>query len=270
VRIEWSQHLFSDWVDRFPFATEAPYRPSTNHLPRFPVQTYLDSLQERGIDMGIIVQPEPYGEDHRLLLYSLALEQQRLLATCLFLPADPQAPEKMEQMAMAEDRIIAQRFHAFRGRKPYFGSWMDEAVQKLWHMAVRLGLIIEIHISPEQASGVQAALEANPDTPVVIDHLGEPGLGSDEEFARLLELARYPQVILKLSALDRIGQEIGQERLGSCLQRAVEAFGAQRLVWGGGTLQRLAELLSYLSEDERALITGGNLQRILGIKDLNG
>ncbi len=265
MRIEWSQHLFSHWVDWFPFAHDAPYRPQGDTL-RFPVQTYLSSLAERGIDMGIIVQPEPYGQDHRLLLYSLALEQQRLLAACLFLPGDPQAVEKLQQMVCAEPRIIAQRFHAFRGRKPYFASWQDEAVQSLWRTAGRLGLVIELHISPDQAAELAGVFERYPEYPVVIDHLGEPGLGSAPEFTDVLALARYPQIIVKLSALERLEHEIGRGNLTALVQRVLDAYGVERLVWGGGTLEALDRLLNGLSPAERDKIKGSNLERILHLE----
>jgi L-fuconolactonase len=88
--IEWSEHLFSFWRDWYPFSPQAPYLPETGSLSRYPVQEYLRSLDERQIDQAIIIQPEPYGDDHRLILYTLALEQIKLKAACSFLPSDPQ------------------------------------------------------------------------------------------------------------------------------------------------------------------------------------
>ena len=87
--IEWSEHLFSYWRTWYPFNPQAPYQPDAGSLSRYPVQEYLRSLQDRQIDRAIIVQAEPYRDDHRLVLYALALEQIRLKAACLFLPSDP-------------------------------------------------------------------------------------------------------------------------------------------------------------------------------------
>lgn len=118
--IEWSEHLFSYWRDWYPFSLQAPYLPDAGSLSRYPVQEYLRSLDNRQIDQAIIIQPEPYGDDHRLVLYALAFEQVRLKAACFFLPSDPQAVEKLECLVHAESRFVALRFHAFRGRTPYF------------------------------------------------------------------------------------------------------------------------------------------------------
>ncbi|MHB9031997.1 MAG: amidohydrolase family protein [Anaerolineae bacterium] len=266
MHIEWTHHLFSYWVDWFPFARNAPYQPDYLRLTRFPVQDYLASLDQRGINLGIVVQPEPYGQDQRLVLYALALEQRRLRATCLFLPQDPQAPGKMEQLVQAEPRFCAQRFHAFRGRDPYFGSWQDPQVGALWRRAGELGLAIELHISPEQANLVAPLLSAFPGYPVIIDHLAEPSFGSAAEYEQVLELARYPQVLMKLSALERIGREIGMSSLQSIVQRVLEAFGPARVVWGGGTLEELDNLLVGLTPAERAMVKGDNLAKLLGME----
>lgn len=264
MHIEWEQHLFSRWTSWFPFAVEAPYLPDVRFLPASPAIDYIRSLDARGIDAGVIVQPEPYGQDHRLLLYCLALEQQRFKAACLCVPGDPAAIQKLETLVHAEPRIVAQRFHAFRGRKPYFQNWTDKPVVSLWHKAGELGLIIELHISPEQAPMVDRCLDSLPGYPVIIDHLCEPGLGSPAEYAAVMRLARYPHVHMKLSSLARIGRELGsREALQQLVSRVVEAFGAERLVWGGGTLEELDALLIGLDGQQRDLIKGGNLERLL-------
>ncbi|MHB1357785.1 MAG: amidohydrolase family protein [Anaerolineae bacterium] len=262
--IEWSEHLFTYWRDWFPFSPRAPYEPDPESLSRHPVQDYLLTLEQRHIDQAIIVQPEPYGDDHRLVLYALALEQSKLKASCLFLPSDPLAVDKLECLVGAEPRIIALRFHAFRGRRPYFPDWNDGGVQRLWRRAGELGLAIELHISPDQADGLVHTLDHMPPYPVIIDHLAEPGLGSAQDFLEVLTLARYPHVWIKLSALERLRNELGGDRaLKELVGRVADRFGPRRLVWGGGAPEQLVTLFDMFTSDERSLVTGENLARLL-------
>jgi predicted TIM-barrel fold metal-dependent hydrolase len=168
--------------------------------------------------------------------------------------------EKLERLVRAEPRFIALRFHAFRGREPYFENWDDDGLKKLWYKAWELGLAIELHISPDQARGLASILGDMPDCPVMIDHLSESGLGSDTEYEDMLSLARYPNVWIKLSALERIRNGPGGGgRLRNLVQRVAEAFGPRRLVWGGGLPNYLDTLLTSCSVDERSLVKGKKL-----------
>lgn len=269
--IEWSEHLFSFWRDWYPFSPQAPYLPETGSLSRYPVQEYLRSLDERQIDQAIIIQPEPYGDDHRLILYTLALEQIKLKAACLFLPSDPQAVDKLKCLAHAESRFVALRFHAFRGRKPYFTDWDDDGVQKLWRTAGELGLAIELHVSPDQARGLARTLDHIPSYPVVIDHLAEPGLGSAREYQDVLALARYPHVWMKLSALERLRNDLGDvQSFKDLVNRVADAFGPRRLLWGGGFPSQLDTLLDTFTVEERGLVKGINLINLLKELDKYG
>ena len=47
-------------------------------------------------------------------------------------------------------------------------------------------------------------------------------------------------------------------------RRLADAFGPERLVWGGGTPEIVDAQLDYFSESERAKVKGGNLAALLG------
>lgn len=126
-------------------------------------------------------------------------------------------------------------------------------MQRLWRMAGELGLAIELHISPDQARGLTRSLDHMPSYPVIIDHLAEPGLGSATEYQDVLALARYPHVWIKLSALERLHNELGDARsLKELVNRVAGAFGPQRLIWGGGYPDRLDSLLDAFTAEERS------------------
>ena len=78
--IEWNAHMFSRDTQRYPFHSRAAYLPDTDLLEVDPLAAYLERMRREGIDRAVLVHPEPYGDDHRLLLDCLAREPERLRA----------------------------------------------------------------------------------------------------------------------------------------------------------------------------------------------
>src|SRR5262245_59492787 len=117
--IEWNAHMFSRDLRRYPFHPRAAYTPDPAQLAVDPLADYLHHMEQEGIDRAVLVHPEPYGDDHRLLLDCLAREPQRLRGTCLFYPDDPQAPHKLEQLVHTTPGLVGLRFHAHRGKEMY-------------------------------------------------------------------------------------------------------------------------------------------------------
>jgi L-fuconolactonase len=125
-------------------------------------------------------------------------------------------------------------------------------------------LFIELHIGPNYATQVARAIETYPDYPVLVDHLAEPHMGNAVEYARVLALARYDNVYMKLSGLNHFSEDAPLYLEARDFTRlVVEAFGPDRLVWGSGTPRIVDAHLDWLSEEERDKVKGGNLEQLL-------
>ena len=205
--VEWNAHMFSSDRSRYPFYTHAAYIPAAESLLADPLAAYQQRMREVGITRAVLVQPEPYGDDHCLVLDCLRREPTRLKATCLFLPKDPDALPKLADLLAAQPRIVALRFHAHRGKELYLDSFYDRSVRALWQRAGELGLVIELHIGPNYAPQVADVVGDYPDFPVLIDHLAEPQFGTAEEYEDVLALGRFPNVTMKLSGLPHFSRE---------------------------------------------------------------
>lgn len=263
--VEWNTHIFSSDVARYPFHSQAAYKPNAGMLAPDPLAQYLERMDRVGIDRAVIVQPEPYGDDHRLVLGCLRRETERIKATSLFYPKDPAAPNKLAALVSVEPRIIATRFHAHRGKEMYLDSFADPEVRALWRKAGELGLVIELHIGPNYARQVADAIRAYPAFPVLVDHLAEPSFGAPEEYEDVLALGQFPNVIMKLSGLNHFSQESEPYRDTQALVRRVAAaFGPDHLAWSSGSPAIVDALLDDWSAADRAKVKGGNLARLAG------
>ncbi|NND32455.1 MAG: amidohydrolase [Saprospiraceae bacterium] len=262
--IEWNAHIFSPDLQKYPFHPQATYQPDTSTRPADPLQAYLDQLDGLGVDRAVIVHPEPYGDDHRLILDCLRRQPDRLRGTSLFYPKDNDAPKKLLALVKEEKRIVATRFHALKGNEKYLESFSDTGVRALWRQAVDLDLIIELHIGPNYAKSAGEAIQAFPGCKVLIDHLAEPHLGTAVEFADVLQLSHFPNVYMKLSGINHFAKD---EPLfpsaKSFTSRVIAEFGPDRMVWGSGTPEIVDEHMSNYSASDRTKVKGGNIIRLL-------
>jgi predicted TIM-barrel fold metal-dependent hydrolase len=259
--IEWNHHLFSSDTVRYPWHAQATYIPQDTHTD--PLSSYVQLMDARGVTHAVVVQPEPYGDDHSVVLNALVREPKRLRASSLFYPKDVDAPRKLEALIKREPRIVATRFHAHRGKEMYLDNFADAGVRALWAKAAELNLIIELHIGPNYAQGARQLIEAFPNTPVLIDHLCEPLYGTIWEYADVLALTELPNVTMKLSGLGHIAKDgpdyLSIARLTKLL---ANVFGPERVVWGGASPETIRKHLAHWSETNIVKVLGGNLAQL--------
>lgn len=271
-------HLFAGDDARFPYAKNAPYKP-----PAETVESYVKFVREAKIDHAIIVHPEPYQDDHRYLEYCFANEPSPgfFKGTCLFDPVAPDTPSRMEAIVKQHpQRIVALRVHETHERgTPSLRSGpikdrdlRDPAMRTTWRKAQALGLAIQMHFVPYHAPGIGQLAAEFRDLPVILDHLGRAGQGTPEEFAGVLQLAKYPRVYMKYSGVNYLSkQEYPYASAKPLIRRVYDAFGPDRLIWGGlgynmADFDRQAKLLDlmfdFAPESERARIRGANAVRL--------
>ena len=264
VIVEWNAHMFSADTDRYPFHPRATYVPGPQGRASDPLADYLARMEREGIDRAVLVQPEPYGDDHRLVLDCLQRQPERLWGTSLFYPRDADAPARLAALVRREPRIVATRFHAHRGKAAYFERFDEPGVLALWEAAGDLGLIVELHIGPDYAAQVAEVVGRYPGTPVLIDHLAEPHMGNAVEYANVLALARFDNVSMKLSGLNHFSDDAPLYLEAKPFTRLViDAFGPEHMVWGSGTPAIVDAHLDREPAAARALVKGGNLARLL-------
>jgi L-fuconolactonase len=133
-----------------------------------------------------------------------------------------------------------------------------------------------IGVLPRHLEHAVALADELPSLRLVIDHLGTPPVGapSAEPWSGLVaELARRPNVFIKLSGLTTLGGGSDAARLRPHVEHALDAFGASRVLYGGDwPVSTLAgpyaqmwatteELLAGLSDAERENVLTRSAER---------
>lgn len=261
-------HLFADDQRRFPYHRNATYRP-----PPAPLADYLRFVEQADIDHAVIVHPEPYQDDHRYLEYCFEREPRRgfFKGTCLFDPTAADTPVRMEALAKSlPGRIVALRIHVNRKRGELpttSGAIRDRdlrhpAMTATWRKASDLGLAVQMHFIPHHAPEIGRLAREFSSTTVILDHLARAGEGTQAEFDEVLRLARLPRVVTKFSGVQySSGEEHPHLDARPLVRRALDAFGAERMIWGGlgmaaDEFEKRAAMLDLLfdfaSESDRA------------------
>jgi predicted TIM-barrel fold metal-dependent hydrolase len=265
--IETHVHLFDP--NRVPYAPEAPYKP-----PAYTLEDHVRLVEAAGLAHSVIVHPEPYQDDHRYLEYCFSHEPRPgyFKGTCLFDPLREDTPARMRALADRwPKRIVALRIHEMSMTLETSGpvrnrDLQDPRMLTCWQAVTSLGMAVQMHFIPAQAPHVRTLAARFPETIVILDHMGRPGQGTEEEYEQVLKLANLPRVILKYS---NWGEYKGD--LNRLTRRIFDAFGPDRIIWGmvGNTpaeypkqVARFQELLAFASETDRARIRGGNAQRL--------
>jgi predicted TIM-barrel fold metal-dependent hydrolase len=263
-------HVFSDDPARYPYDGRwgmIPQEPT-------PVEELIACMDVNGVDKAVMVQGAAYLYDNRYMADCRALFPDRLAAVALLDPRAPGAADRLEEF-WERDRIQGFRLYPIRDKD---ASWLHEASQDaVWVRAGKLGVPLIAFIGMPQLPHLGRIAERHPETAVLIDHLGQPDRASDwpePSLRELLDLARLPNVSVKVSATPPWGREMRPDpRVAPLMRRVYEAFGAHRLLWSCGLPRRdpavyaqgislMERATPNLSNDERALVMGGTAMKL--------
>ena len=227
-------------------------------------------MDAAGVDHAIVVHPEPYQDDHRYLEHCLELGKGKLKGVGLFFADRPGSLEKIAPLAKRIP-LVALRVHAYvPDRLPPFGS---PELKRIWTIATDLGIAVQLHFEPRYAARFLPLIKAFPNTKVIVDHLGRPFQGLPDEHENVFKMARHRNTIIKLSSIPSTRQYPHRD-ITPIIHRLVEAFGPDRMIYGGGfgadttgetyraSFENARAYIQHLPVSDQALILGENASKL--------
>jgi len=215
-------HLFGPY-DRFPLAAERSYTP-----PEAVEAQYLAVLARLGLSNGVLVHPSAYGDDHSLLLHTLA-GQPTLRGVVVVRPGSPLASGALHARGVRGARFS----HRSGAGSNFAGSASFEDLRALAPALAAAGLHAELWTDTVALKDIAADIKALP-VPVVIDHMGgfDVKAGVDDPgFRTLLDLLATGKVWVKLCAYRNLLNALDWQAGRPFQQKMFEA-NPERLVWG--------------------------------------
>lgn len=244
------------------------------HREPFLVEDLLAAMDETGVDRAVLVTPASVGFNDGYLLEAAGRWPQRFAVMGRIDPTASGAPERLATW-LDQPGMVALRFGI--PVEPWITWLRDGALDWCWPEAERLGIPTSVY-APGSTNCLGPIAARHPDLTLIVDHLALPlrtGPAAFSELGEVLDLARYPNVFVKVSALPLYSSEPFPFRdLHPHIRRVYDAFGPQRMMWGSDlsrmrctyreALGLFAEGCDFLSADDRSWILGRTAARVLG------
>ena len=228
-------HIISDDTARYPhnplFGVQSGWskdRPVT-------IEGLIAAMDEAGVDKAAIVQSSTcYGYDNSYLVDCIKRYPGRFTAVGSVDVLQPDAPAKVRHWV--ERGVNGLRLFTGGSTHAFDPSSLDDPRSfPTWELCGELGLSMCIQTDPTGLAQAAGLAKRFPKVRIVLDHLGRPDVTDGAPYKKassLFGVAPFENIYLKLTP--RI---FGDVRKGSAspetfFPRLVEAFSAQRLVWG--------------------------------------
>jgi L-fuconolactonase len=258
---------------------ERPWAAVLHGPPEVTGDDMIAAMDAVGVDGALLVSPfTMYRFDAS---YALAVHAAHPSRFALIKPVDPTDPAVADTIAdwAATAGTVAIRIMLNRGVSE---NAADPGINRVLAAAARHTLPVNL-LCWGRLEQVGQLAARNPDTTLVIDHLGlqqpyEPP-PPDEPFAdlpKLLALAAHDNIVIKITGACTLSHAPFPYRdLWDPLGRIFDAFGFDRCLWGTDWTRAVA-LLTYaqgveafgvtdrLSDTDRAALMGGTLRRVYG------
>jgi len=233
----------------------------------FSAREAIAEMDAAGVDRAVIVPPTWVGESNATALDAVEAYPDRFAVMGRF---DTDAPDAEQQLAGWLDQPGMLGIRVTFIAKPRIEQLDDGSLDWFWAACERHGipLMMLLRGVPEQA---QPIAERYPDLTLILDHmalnLSAEGAAAWESMDRLVALARFPRINVKVSSVPNFSTEPYPHRdVHGHLRRLYDAYGPRRLFWGSDVtrlrgayrdcVRMFQEELDFLSDADRELILG--------------
>ena len=240
------------------------------------VETLLDQMNRNDVDHAVLIQIRGM-RDNAYLVECLRRFPGKFSAVVTLDPNSPDSPAQLE--GLVKEGVEGIRLHT-SARSP------GGDPLAIWRKAQDLDIPVSCQGGlPDFSNDDFASIfQELPQLKIIIEHLGRGGDDSSptwNTYRKVLALSRYPNAYMKIPGLGEFCQRpmpfvqpFPFEEIPPLIEMAVEAFGANRLMWGSdfppsasregyhNALQWPMERVKYASEADRAWVFGNTAATI--------
>jgi L-fuconolactonase len=257
------------WVNdpRYPWAKETKNPPRRNATPAM----LLPLMRSNDVQRTVLVQYIGYRWDNRYTLHCMKTNRPSFMGVCRVNPLDPSAPEELS-------RLTEQGFHGVRISPSggADGDWIrGPLMPALWKRAELLKVPMQVYAPITRMPDIAPLTELCPALNVVIDHMADCPINEPHQLRKLIALARYPKVFVKISHTWSISrQAYPWLDAQQYVKRLYDVYGPQRLMWASDwpvclrwatyrrTLEVVREKMTFLNEEDKSWILSKTIERV--------
>jgi predicted TIM-barrel fold metal-dependent hydrolase len=266
-------HVWTPDVKRYPLA--ADYTVADMQPPSFTPAELFAQAAPAGVARIVLIQMSFYGFDNRYMLDAIRQFPGRFAGVAVIDESADDVPATMKKLAAQGVR----GFRIYPNKQPV-ADWIgSQGMQTMWKQGGEQGLAMCALINPDALPAIHQMCEKYPDTPVVIDHFARIGMDGQVRKAdldQLCGLAKFPKTNVKVSAYYAMGKKKAPyEDLGPMIQKLLEAYGPERLMWAtdcpyqvqeghtyAASIELIRDRLDFLSDSDRKWLLRGTAERL--------
>jgi L-fuconolactonase len=274
--IDAHQHVWD--LTRAPYPWLGPHVPLWNRT--FGFEELVPHLTRNGVAATVLVQSDDDDGDTDLM-FEVADAHPTVVAIVAYLPLDrPEHAAARLSELRRDDRVVGIRNLVHHKADPDWlvSASVDEGLAVLEEGDTAFDFVSNL---PRHLEHVPTVSERHPGLRIVIDHLAKPPIGArDVEpwWSLIAAAAQNPLVSAKISGLYPDSGEWTVDGIRRFVDRALEVFGPERLMFGGdwpisvasGGYDRvfagLRSALSGLDAEEASHVWSGTARRVYRIE----
>jgi predicted TIM-barrel fold metal-dependent hydrolase len=252
----------------YPWARETVDPPKENALP----EALLDLMRTNGVSGTVIIQVIYYRWDNSYLFDVIRKYPTLFRGVCRINPESPKACADVARLHKLPG-FAGVRLSPASGPE---GDWIrGPMMPPLWSLMQNLGSTMTILTSTTRLPDVAKLIQDYPDLDVVIDHMADCPPNNREELKKLLDLARFPHVYVKISHMWSLSkQTYPYLDTHDMVHRIYDKFGPRRLMWGtdwplsqahcsyARILSLVRDELKFLNSEDKEWVLGKTLERV--------
>jgi len=258
------------WVKdpRYPYAKETTEPPAKDAT----AEMLIGHMKANGVEKTVLVQYIGYRWDNSYVRDSARKYPQYFLYVGRVNPEDPASPDHLSRQVQQDGMRGVRLSPAGDSR----GDWIrGPLMPPLWKRCESLRVPMQILAPITRMPDIGALAENYPDLTVVIDHMADCPVDQPRELEKLLALARFPKLYVKISHTWSISRQPYPWRdAWDHVKRLHAAFGPQRLMWGTDwpvcesrttydkTLKVVRDEMDFLNTEDKSWILSRTVEKV--------
>ncbi len=254
---------------KYPWPAELEKPPEEDALP----EPLLALMEANGVAHTVIVHVIYYRWDCRYAADVVKQYPDKFQGVCRVNP---------ESTSAADDLSKWVEEYGFRGVRLSpstrdVGDWIhnEELMDPIWKRTDELKVPMLILTGTSRLPAVAKWIERYPDIKISIDHMASCPINQPDELEKLLDLAKFPHVYVKVSHTWSLSKEPYPHRdTWDQVKKLYDVYGPQRLMWGtdwpgveehcgyAKALQLVRDEMDFLNEDDKRWMLGKTVEEL--------
>jgi predicted TIM-barrel fold metal-dependent hydrolase len=260
-------HVITTDLETFPRSPLGGHQSTWSKDRPVSFEQMIVAMDEAGISKSALVQASTcYGHDNSYVQTAVKAHPARFTGVFSVDALAADAPQRIRHWH--GQGLTGLRLFTAGSTMTTQSRWLDDPQTfPTWETVEALDIPVCLQVRFPGLPMVHSMAARFPKVRIIIDHLMKPELDDGVPYAKaapVFELAKYPNVFLKLTSDTVRASKQGKASPQSFFTQLLEAFGAARIAWGSnfpassGTLKEILDesrqALSFLPDSDQAQI----------------